>query len=151
MSQHMRRLNRPVFALDKSHPAKRFLKAFIDCRLECGSRELGLFGKKPVDQEWQSASDGQLWKFSSFYYIFIAFDMVLEGFLENSPTLTPSEELEGPHILRLRKLVEECVEAAEREGNRDILPLTDSVLQMLGLWEHYLDYRREMVSQTSQK
>jgi hypothetical protein len=40
----------------------------------------------------------------------------------------------------------ECAEAAKQSGNGEILELTDQVLEMLGLWEDYLTYRRRTIA-----
>ena len=71
---------------------------------------------------------------------------MLDGLLENCPTLTASETVEAQEIPRLRSMMEECAQAAQRDGNHDILELTDQVMEMLSLWEQYLDFRKEMIS-----
>lgn len=84
-------LNRPVLALDDAHPAKRFLIAFIECLENCVGQELGLGEDPPIDQQWTSAVDGRTWKFSGFAYMFLAFDIALDGFLTDARHLTASE------------------------------------------------------------
>lgn len=143
---HTERLNRPVLKLDNAHPAKKFLRAFIDCKNDCVGREQDWGGQVPIEQKWRSATDGTVWTFSRFAYSFISLDIVLDGFLEDSPCLTASETFSFQHIPRLRTLMEECAQAAQRDGNHDILELTDQVLEMLSLWEQYLSFRQEMVS-----
>jgi hypothetical protein len=139
-------MNRPVLDLDDTHPAKKFLNAFMDCLADCAGRELGLDGETPIDQEWRSATDGRVWTFSGFVYAFLCFDILLDGFLESSPSLTESEKFAAQEIPRLRSMMEECAQAAQRDGNRDILELTDQVMTMLSLWEQYLSFRQGMVS-----
>lgn len=140
--------NRAVLTLDDSHPAKRFVEAFIDCRMSCAGRELDLGGQVPIDQAWTSATDGRVWTFSGFVYAFICFDIELDGFLQSAPNLTPSERAAARELPRLRSMMNECTEAARQSGNREILERTDHVLEMLGLWEEYLRFRQELVSQT---
>jgi len=138
--------NRAVLALDDSHPAKQFVDAFIDCRMSCAGRELDLGGQVPIDQEWTSASDGRVWTFSGFVYAFICFDIELDGFLQSAPSLTPSEVGAVRKLPVLRSMMNECAEAARQGGNSEILELTNQVLEMLGLWEEYLDFRKKMIS-----
>ena len=145
---HIKRLNRPVFKLDDAHPAKRFLSAFMECRSDCVGRELDPPGQVPIDQEWKSASDGRVWTFSAFAYGVLSFDIELDGYLTNAPSLTESEKLDREHLPLHRSLMSECADVARQSGNREILELTDQVLEMLGLWEEYLTYRQEMVSKT---
>jgi hypothetical protein len=137
--------NLAVLTLDDSHPAKRFVEAFIDCRMSCAGRELDLGGQVPIDQAWTSASDGRVWTFSGFVYGFICFDIELDGFLQSAPTLTPSEVGAVRKLPVLRSMMNECAEAARQSGNSEILELTNQVLEMLGLWEEYLDFRKKMI------
>ena len=139
-------LNEPIFDLDDSHPAKRFLEAFVDCLANCVTRELGLDGRRPIDQEWKSASDGRTWTFSGFAYAFLSFDIVLDGFLTNAASLMPSEVWAAERLPLLRSMVNECAQAARQDGNSEILELTDQVRGMLDLWEQYLSFRKGMIS-----
>ena len=86
MYPYIEEMNAPVFELEDSHPAKQFLSAFMDCRMNCSERELGSGDQRPVDQAWVSASDGRTWTFSDFIYAFICFDIVLDGLLKAPPT-----------------------------------------------------------------
>lgn len=138
--------NRKVLELDDSHPAKRFVEAFIDCRMTCAGRELDLGGQVPFDQAWTSATDGRVWTFSGFIYSFICFDIELDGCLQNVRNLTPSEIEADQKLPRLRSMMNECAEAARQSGNSEILELTDQVLELLSLWDEYLSYRKEAVS-----
>ncbi len=146
MYVHIESMNRPVLLLDHTHPAKRFLNAFMDCRMNCSERELEIGDQTPIDQTWTSASDDRVWTFSGFIYSFICFDIELDGFLQSVPHLTPSEIAAVREIPRLRSMMNECAEAARQSGNGDVLELTDQVLEMLGLWEQYLTFRKEMIS-----
>lgn len=147
---HIERLNQPVFQLDDAHPAKRFLKAFIECRKECVGRELAPPGELPVDQSWYSPSDARSWTFSAFAYGFISFDIELDGLMGNVPNLTDSETWALQELPRFRVLMRECAEAARENNNTDCLDLVDTVVDLLKLWEDYLNYRQQMVSQQQQ-
>ena len=100
-------------------------------------------GRAAIDQEWVSASDGRRWTFSGFIYSYICFDIGLDGFLQDAPRLTPSEIVALDELPRFRTMMHECADAARRDGNDDILELTDQVLEMLGLWEDYLKFREK--------
>jgi hypothetical protein len=143
-------LNRRVLKLDGAHPAKKFLRAFIDCKINCVGRHHDWNGQVPIEQEWKSATDGMVWTFSGFAYTFLSLDIVLDGFLENAQNLTASERFALQHIPRLQQLMEECAQAAQQDGNRDILELTDQVMTMLGLWKQYLAFRQETISRAGQ-
>lgn len=146
MYSHIESMNRQVLELDDSHPAKKFLSAFMDCRMNCSERELEIGDQMPIDQAWTSAMDGRAWTFSGFIYGFICFDIELDGYLQNATNLTPSEIAAIRELPRLRSMMHECAEAARQCGNSDILELTDQVLEMLRLWVGYLEYRKEMIS-----
>jgi hypothetical protein len=139
-------INRPVLALDDSHPAKRFLEAFIDCKTDCVGRHHEVDGQVPIDQSWTSSTDGRVWTFSDFAYAFLSLDIELDGFLQSAPYLTPSEIDAARKLPVLRSMMDECAEAANYSGNPEILELTDQVLEMLSLYEEYLSFRRKMTS-----
>jgi hypothetical protein len=139
---HIERLNRPVFELDDAHPAKQFLTAFIECRSNCVGRELDPPGQTPIDQEWQSATDGKTWTFSAFAYRYLSVDIVVDGFLTNAPRWTPSELGAIERLPQYRALMSECAQAAQQSGNTDCLELVDEVVGMLKLWDEYLEFRR---------
>ena len=143
--EYIKSINHPVLALDDLHPAKKFLCAFIECRWNCVGRELGQF-KAPIDQEWKSTTDGKRWTFSGFAYRILSFDIELDGFLEGASYLTPSETGAEQELPIYRSLMHECAHAAQESGNNDILELTDEVLNMLSLWDEYLSFRKEMIS-----
>lgn len=145
--EYIQSINRPVLALDDMHPAKKFLCAFIECRWNCVGRELGQY-EAPIDQEWTSTTDGKRGTFSGFAYRILSFDIELDGFLQSVPHLTASEQQDKEQLPNLRLLMNECADAARQRGNGEILELTDEVLEMFGLWEEYLRYRREMILQT---
>jgi hypothetical protein len=146
MYSHIESMNRPVLELDDAHPAKKFLSAFLDCRMNCSERELDIGDQTPIDQAWTSASDGRVWTFAGFIYSFICFDIELDGFLQSASDLTASEIAASRELPRLRMMMNECAEAARQSGNSEILELTDQVLEMLSLWEQYLSFREKMIS-----
>jgi hypothetical protein len=138
-------LNRRVLELDDSHPARRFLEAFIDCQSDCLGRELGFDGQTPVDQEWTSATDGRKWTFSGFAYAFLALDFELESFLESAPFLV-AETGAARDVPMLRLMIGECAQAARQDGNSEIIELTNQVQQMFDLWDEYVGFRKEMIA-----
>ncbi|HEX4147184.1 MAG TPA: hypothetical protein VHY91_27045 [Pirellulales bacterium] len=146
MCNYIESMNRPVLELDDAHPAKRFLTAFMDCRMNCSERELDIGDQVPIDQTWTSATDGRTWTFSGFIYSVICFDIVLDGFLQGVPYPTESETASAQEVPRLRLMMNECAQAARQCGNNEILDLTDQVQGMFNLWEEYLDYRKGMIT-----
>lgn len=146
---YIEELNRPVMKLDDAHPAKKFLNAFIECRSDCVGRHHDWTEQTPIEQEWTSAADGRRWTFSGFAYSFISFDIVLDGFNENARELTASELAAIDEVPRLRALMHECAAAAKHDGNTEILELTDQVLSMFGLWDHYVEFRKEWIARSA--
>ena len=145
MYSHIENMNRPVLELDEAHPAKRFLSAFMDCRMNCSERELEIGDQTPIEQTWTSATDGRAWTFSGFIYAFICFDIVLDGFFQRAPNLTESEAAASGGA-KVRLMMNECAEAARRDGNGEIVEMTHQVQEMLNLWDEYLNFRRQMIS-----
>ena len=145
MRQRLKTINQPIMSLDAAHPAKRFLCAFDQCLSDCGGCELDLY-ETPIEQEWTSASDGKVWKFSSFVYMYLAFDIRLDGFITSAPHLTESEKWAIQQLPRYHALMDECAHAAEQSGNTDCLELVDEVVRMLKLWDEYLQYRKRMIA-----
>ncbi len=137
-------LNSRVLALDDSHPAKKFLSAFMECRSNCVGLEID--PDEPIDQQWQSVSEDRVWTFSGFAYTFLSLDIDLDDFHQRNPSSTELNSDWPWNVPRLRCLMLECAEAARQSGNDEILELTDQVLEMLGLWEEYLKFRRDMIS-----
>jgi len=137
------RLNGEILTWPETHAARRFLEAFIRCRRDCVGCEIVFegSGRRPVDQEWRSSVDGTKWTFSKFAYLFLSFDVVLDGWLSNSPTLTASERESLRQIPVLRQMLFDCQQAALGDGNRQILSLTTCVLHMLNLWEGCISSR----------
>jgi hypothetical protein len=142
---HIVRLNKPIFDLPESHPAHRFLIAFIKCRRECVGRELDTrqSGQTGVDQKWYSDTDSRFWTFSEFAYTALAFDIELDGWIEEVPALTASEKRTLESLPYLRTLMEECRAAAQRDGNSPVLKMVSTVLEMLDLWQSCIEARAQ--------
>jgi hypothetical protein len=136
------RLNREILEWPANHPAQ-FLEAFIACRGDCVGRELVFDNseRKPIDQKWESSTDGTTWTFSRFACTFLSFDLILDGWLSRAPTLTDSEKANLAQLPLLRRLMAECRAAAVSGGNAKILVLTNRVVEMLDLWERCTQYR----------
>jgi hypothetical protein len=137
-------LNPCVLALDDSHPAKKFLLAFIECRDDCVGLELG--PDEPIDQEWPPVTDGKVWTFSGFAYSFLSLDILLDEFHQSIPCPNEANANWPWNLPRVRSLMHECAQAARQSGNDEILELTDQVLEMLDLWDAYLNFRKGMIS-----
>jgi hypothetical protein len=128
-------LNRPLFELPPTHPARKFLDAFIGCRTICVGRELPSADGTPIEQEWISRIDGNEWRFSKFAYTFLSFDIQLDGWLTGAPKRTESEIEMLRALPMMRALIAECRSAAEETRNDTIMPLVDQVHILLQLWE----------------
>jgi hypothetical protein len=133
------KMNRRIMALDDSHPAKRFLKAFSDCQADCVGCELG-DRADPIDQEWTSSVDRRLWRFSRFAYTFLALDFALDEFIEGVPFLSSGTDI-ARDASTLRTMMIECADAARQGGNNEIVDLTSQVLRMLDRWDEYASVR----------
>jgi hypothetical protein len=125
-------LNREILELPESHPAHRFIRAFAECNQNCVGRELS---NKPIDQQWYSQTDGQVWSYSRFAYEFLAFDIVLDGWLSHAARRTPNEEYWLNQLPRWRELLRECSIAAEHDANYAMLVIVEQVVRMYDLWE----------------
>jgi len=147
---HIRKFNRKLFALDDLHPAKKFLTAFIRCRRNCVGRHHTFDGQESIDQEWISSTDRKTWRFSEFAYKVLAFDVELDGYINDAPTLTESELQVLQQLPRLRCLMHECADAATRDGNTKIVELTQQVLELLDRWEECTRARERSID-TSDK
>ncbi|MGE0610481.1 MAG: TPM domain-containing protein [Pirellulales bacterium] len=129
---HVHRLNAPLFTLDPSHPARRFLNAFLECRANCVGQEL----KGPEwDQEWFSRMDGRKWAFSGLMYEAVSLDVELDGWLNDSPIITAAERDTLQIIPHVSQLLNEC-EAACLEADNDRVPsMIGKVRGMFALWQ----------------
>lgn len=145
----VKKLNQKIFSWPDSHPARRFLEAFIACRCECVGREIEYDDRRQIaitDQQWISSVDGRLCRFSSFAYESLAFDIVLDGCLSDAPAMTESEANDLRELPRLKKLMLECKDAALRDQNHEVLAMTECVVAMLDLWENCIKSRIESLA-----
>lgn len=147
---HIVRLNRPIFGLPESHPAHHFLIAFINCRKGCVGRELDTrnSGQPPVDLKWYSDTDSRFWTFSEFAYKALAFDIELDGWLQDMPALTDAEKMTLEASPYLRTLMEECRAAARNDGNSAVLEMVSTVLEMLALWQSCIEARAQKCAES---
>jgi hypothetical protein len=129
------KFNRPLFSLPKSHPARKFLEAFIQCGKECIGREIAAVPEDEIDQKWFSQIDKREWRFSEFAYTYLSFDVVLDGWLNNDVEMTASERRVLDALPRLRTLLSECETTVREEHNIALLPLIFEVRHLLDLWE----------------
>jgi hypothetical protein len=137
---HIYAINKAVFQLAAEHPARRFLEAFIECRMECVGKEV-----EGIDQEWFSQTDLRTHRFSSFTYEHLAFDVELDGFLQNAKQTTVSELRALKAIPHMEALVEECESAASQDCNAPVVTMCKNVLKMLTLWRQYISFRLDDV------
>ena len=125
-------LNRDILNLPESHPAHRFLRAFLECHRDCVGIEAS---NEPVDQKWYSERDAREWLYSDFAYQYLAFEIVLDGWLTHATQRTANEKYWLAQIPRWRDLMVECRAAAEANSNVALFPVIAQVLRMLALWE----------------
>ncbi|WP_425614315.1 hypothetical protein NA78x_004182 [Anatilimnocola sp. NA78] len=130
------KLNKPLFQSEASHPARRFLEAFVTCRKLCVGREL-----EGIDQRWQSTVDGRERKFSSYAYEALAFDVILDGWLTDAKGITDSEQVTLNALPAHEQRMRECREAAILGVNTPVVQFTNVVLEMFALWRHAIEYR----------
>jgi hypothetical protein len=150
MSEHVEQLNREVMLLDDSHPAKRFLNAFIDCRKTCAGLEIPYHDRQAIDQVWVSIVDGKRRTFSGFVYEYLCYDIVLDGFLQGAKQLTAAELVDCELVPRMRALVTECADEARKQANNAVAERADQILKLFDLWESYLDFRKAAIAKDVQ-
>jgi hypothetical protein len=145
----VRQLNNRIFSWDPSHPARVFLERFIDCHAQC----VGIEGRllkadgAPLDQVWKSSLDGRTWSFSQFSYSCLAFDVVLDGWLNDLPTLTEGEKADMVGIAKMQTLMAECISQAERDRNDAIVPFVKQVVEVLNAWETCIVARQKSIAE----
>jgi hypothetical protein len=148
---NIKKPNKLLFKLPESHPARRFLEAFISCRLGCVGKEISWNGNPEIDQEWYSSTDERVRRFSEIMYGFVSYDIVLDGWLTDAPKLTYLEERADQKWKHLRLLLSECGETARAEGNAAVLAMVDQVRGMVDLWDAQLLARRKRISELGQR
>jgi len=126
--------NRPIRALPQDHPAHATLLAHRKCRRDCVGREIVLPGheSEAIDQEWYSTSDGRQWKFSTFAYTFLSFDLVLHEWLDTRSPFDPQPTLQA--IAKMLTLLDECELSCHNHANERLLELLPTVRRFLILW-----------------
>lgn len=132
------RLNKEIFELPDEHPACRFLREFVECRRECVGLEAS---DDPIDQEWFSETDQQVWTYSKFAYSFLAFDIVLDGWLGHAAGRTLNEQYWLDQLPRWSQLLRECEARATTDNNTAILPIIAKVKRLFVLWEQSIRAR----------
>jgi hypothetical protein len=135
---HVIKINKPLFKLPKSHPAIQFLEAFIDCRQNCIGKEIQ---DDTLDYKWYSQSENREILYSSFAYQYLAFDIILDGWLTNAPTITPDEQHWLNQLPHWRELMNECKIAAIKENKIKFLEMQSQVINLFDLWEKCIRYR----------
>jgi hypothetical protein len=130
--------NAPLLLLPEKHPARRVLIAQAECRRDCVGRELSWEGsnQQPIDQEWQAIATHRKWTFSGFAYTFLAFDLILHGWLDHPRTIAPDEAgfLEKSPLMKA--LLAECQLAAQKNSNEPILQLIEQVGDFIDIWDN---------------
>jgi hypothetical protein len=145
--EHVLRVNKPLFDLPESHPAKRFLCAFVACLDECVGREIPYRGKEDLaaDEDWFSLHDGRVWSFSSFAYIYLAFTVELDGWLTGAATATRDEIGTMTRLPYLRTLMRECKDACVADRNEAVLAMVEQVENLIDLWEACIKERWQVI------
>jgi hypothetical protein len=121
--------NAPLRDLSPDHPIVVALCKHAEACVKCVGKEIGWpdQGSEPIDQAWESSLDGRTWKFSSFAYLYIGYDLIADGWIESSPILTDAElTFLSETYPRMIHLLGECEVAALNCSNVAILPLIDS-------------------------
>jgi hypothetical protein len=131
----VRKLNRPLFSLPDTHPARKFLEEFIACREFCVGKEIGTPSSPPVDQDWFSELEQKKWTLSAFAYSFLSFDVELDGWLSSAPQMTQSEIAALGTLPTLKILLSECERQAKLDENIAVLPLLARLNYLFDLWE----------------
>jgi hypothetical protein len=138
------RKNYPLLELGDDHPAIAALVAHGECRRFCGGREIRMPGGPPAaDQSWHSEIDGRDWKFSTLFYTFISFDLVLDEWMSHPPSITPQEIAWQEGIPKMRTYWNECEAAARQDRNEPVLEMLQSVKTLLDAWERAIAARIE--------
>jgi hypothetical protein len=115
--------------LDKygpEHSAVRALQVHAEACDDCVGKEIEWpdIGNRSIDQSWFSVRRRTQQSFSAFAYEFLSYDLILDGWLEMAPEPTESEigyMVDDQPLMRA--LLDECQEAADADGNVEILPL----------------------------
>lgn len=133
------RLSRRILgAFPDDHPAVRALRIHVEARRVCVGREIEYPDEEhlPIEQTWISQTDGRRWTFSQFAYSYIAFDLVIGGWLpEPDGKIQPFEAEFLKELSRLRQLLDECDEAAQADKNDRVAPLIVKAREFFDAYE----------------
>lgn len=130
-------------ALAESHPLRRALVAHDRACDVCVGHEIE-WPDAPgcaIDQEWVSAIDGRRWKFSSFAYSFISYDLILSDWIDNP---LPVDQRVRDYVAELRRqqeLLEECEAAARRDANERMLTMVAAARAYYDAYEAAFEWR----------
>ena len=127
--------NRPIRAFPPDHPAHATLIAHLECRHTCVGREISFHGQErdAVDQQWYSAVDQRVWRFSSLVYTFVSFELILSEWIDPDYQLNAAQTL--AHTAKVLALLAECEIAAQQDNNLPVLEMILKVQRFFRLWE----------------
>lgn len=129
--------------LPPDHPAIRALQVHAEARDICVGKEIdwpqhGIVG---VDQSWFSSIDSKEWRFSSFAYAYISYDLYLDGWVESAPEATEAELGFLEDVPTMRTLLGEFEQAARAEKNANILPMLSKAREFVDALRGAIVYR----------
>lgn len=108
------------------HPALVALQVHAESCDLCVGREIIWkdLQNEPIEQAWFSATMQREYTFSGFAYMYLSYDLVLDGWLTlpDTPTATELSNLHNT-CPEMSLLLSECLDAAQADGNSDVLPL----------------------------
>ena len=115
------------------HPATRVLQVHAEACDKCVGKEIEWpqLGNQAIEQSWYSPSRQKVQTYSGFAYEFLAYDLILDGWLEMGPEPTEAELGFFDDERPMRLLLEECEDAALDDGNIEILPLITKTQEFL--------------------
>jgi hypothetical protein len=82
-------------------------------------------------------------------YGFVSFAIILDGWLDDAPKVTPLELAHDQKFQHLRRLLAECEVAAKGDGNKAVLIMIEQVYGMLDLWDAQLLARGKRIADHS--
>lgn len=138
----IRQLNEIVFTWSRTHPARRFLEEFIKFRKSVIREKLS----PEIDQEFVTR-EGANTSFKAFLFTWLSFDIVLDGWLTNAPSVTHDEQRQLAALPEMRDQLLLCQEAAIRDGNSEMIRQLDRAFALLILWENCITSRVQLRSQ----
>ena len=129
--------------LAPDHPAARALQIHAEARDVCVGKEidwpdLAIVG---IDQVWWSEVESREYRFSWFAYMYISYDLFLDGWAESAPEATKSELDFLEELPKIRTLLDECDRAAHAAKNAVILPLLAKAKEFADALEFAVRFR----------